>query len=172
MRVSGSVWSGRAVGVCALSMAVGMCGHVAVHVGSGWLHVPVIPPHLSKTVATCLWSSCPQTWGSPQTTHSAPQPLFPYSPRHPPLSGLIRPQTGSCSQITRQTSFPTSPPVLTQSLTFTLYLCFDLPGSSWPQAPLFSCQHPLVPLFLSCTNLAKSWTCLNLFPCLPLQLSL
>lgn len=87
-------------------------------------------------------------------------------------TGLTRPQNCGCSGIIHQTSFLISPRVLAQSLSFPRHLCFDLPSPSWPQAPLLPCQHPLVPLSLSCTNLAKSPTCLNLFPCLPWQPSL
>lgn len=157
--------SGRAVGVCAL---VRLCGCVWACGCARGQCVAACPSPTPSFVRDCGYQLMgflsPQDLGvyvdNPPSTPASP-PLLSSSP--PSLRAYQSPELQLLSESHIQMSFPIGPHLFPiHLLSFPLHPCFDLTGPS-----LLSSQ-PFVPLFLSCTCLAKSQPCLNLFPCLSL----
>lgn len=83
---------------------MGVCGRSAGHVGSVWLRVPAVPPHLSKTVATSLWPSY-----RPKTSTQHPSLSFPLTSSPPTLRPYQTPELWLLSNPTFSCPFRLDP---------------------------------------------------------------
>lgn len=143
---------------------VGVCGHVA---GCAHGHcVAACPGHTPSFVKVC---------GYQLRGFSSPQDLRVYmdNPSSTPASHALL--SSSPPTLRAQQSLELQ---LLSNLTFRCPSLTQCSSASmlWPHgplrvtSPLGSLPRPPVPLSLSGTCLAKSQPCVNLFPCLPLQL--